>query len=95
MPASPRTDSPQPGGREIIEGLRESVDEFQKSVPGASPQDVMNVVLMTQYFDTLKELGATSQTTTILLPHSPGPVTGLAGQIRDALITAGEVHPRQ
>ena len=38
----------------IVEGLRESVDEFQRSVPGATAQDVMNLVLMTQYFDTLK-----------------------------------------
>jgi hypothetical protein len=33
----------------IVDGLRESVDEFQKSIPGASPQDVMQLVLMTQY----------------------------------------------
>src|SRR4051812_36128635 len=37
----------------IVEGLRESVDTFQRSVPGATAQDVMNLVLMTQYFDKL------------------------------------------
>lgn len=77
--------------RAIIDGLRESVDEFQRSIPGASPQDVMNVVLMTQYFDMLKELGATSQNNTILVPHSPGAVTDLAGQIRDSMMAAGQV----
>ncbi len=77
--------------RAIIDGLRESVDEFQKSVPGASPQDVMNIVLMTQYFDTLKELGATSQNNTILVPHSPSTVTDLAGQIRDSMMAANQV----
>ncbi|MFO0954712.1 MAG: SPFH domain-containing protein [Isosphaeraceae bacterium] len=56
----------------IVDGLRESVDEFQRSVPGTSAQDVMNLVLMTQYFDTLKELGQASRTNTILIPHSPG-----------------------
>lgn len=75
--------------RAIIDGLRESVDEFQKSVPGASPQDVMNVVLMTQYFDMLKELGATSHNNTILVPHSPGTVTDLAGQIRESMMVTG------
>jgi regulator of protease activity HflC (stomatin/prohibitin superfamily) len=74
--------------RAIVEGLRESVDEFQKSVPGATPQDVMNLVLMTQYFDTLKELGAASRTNTILIPHSPGALTDLAAQMRTALMTA-------
>src|SRR5262245_4394516 len=58
--------------RAIVDGLRESVDDFQKAVPGATPQDVMNLVLMTQYFDTLKEIGQASATNTILIPHSPG-----------------------
>lgn len=77
--------------RAIIDGLRESVDEFQKSIPGASPQDVMNVVLMTQYFDMLKELGAASQNNTIMVPHSPGTVSELGSQIRDSMITANQV----
>ncbi len=47
--------------RAIVDGLRESVDGFQKSVAGATAQDVMSLVLMTQYFDTLKEIGASAQ----------------------------------
>jgi regulator of protease activity HflC (stomatin/prohibitin superfamily) len=74
--------------RAIVDGLRESVDEFQRSVPGASAQDVMNLVLMTQYFDTLKEIGASSVTNTILIPHSPGSLTDLTSQMRTAMITA-------
>jgi regulator of protease activity HflC (stomatin/prohibitin superfamily) len=74
--------------RAIVDGLRESVDEFQKSVPGTSAQDVMNLVLMTQYFDTLKEIGATSATNTILIPHSPGNLTDLSTQLRNAMMTA-------
>jgi regulator of protease activity HflC (stomatin/prohibitin superfamily) len=88
----------------IVEGLRESVDEFQRSVPGASAQDVMNLVLMTQYFDTLKEIGAASETNTILIPHSPGSLADLSEQMRTAMITAqlvsrpqptGNFHPNQ
>lgn len=74
--------------RAIVEGLRESVDEFQKSVPGTSAQDVMNLVLMTQYFDTLKEIGATSRSNTILIPHTPGNLNELSTQMRDAMISA-------
>jgi regulator of protease activity HflC (stomatin/prohibitin superfamily) len=77
--------------RAIVEGLRESVDEFQRTVPGASAQDVMNLVLMTQYFDTLKEIGASSQTNTILIPHSPGNLSDLTHQMRNAMITADAV----
>jgi regulator of protease activity HflC (stomatin/prohibitin superfamily) len=82
--------------RAIVDGLRESVDEFQRSVPGTSAQDVMSLVLMTQYFDTLKEIGASSATNTILIPHSPGNLTELSTQIRNAMMTAELVtkdHP--
>jgi regulator of protease activity HflC (stomatin/prohibitin superfamily) len=74
--------------RAIVDGLRESVDDFQKAVPGATPQDVMSLVLMTQYFDTLKELGLASHTNTIMLPHSPGALSDLASQMRVAMISA-------
>jgi regulator of protease activity HflC (stomatin/prohibitin superfamily) len=74
----------------IVDGLRESVDDFQRSVPGATAHDVMNLVLMTQYFDTLKEVGASSRTNTLFIPHSPGHLGELAGQMRDVLLTAGE-----
>jgi regulator of protease activity HflC (stomatin/prohibitin superfamily) len=77
--------------RAIVDGLRESVDEFQKSVPGATAQDVMNLVLMTQYFDTLKEIGASSVSNTILIPHSPGSLSDLTSQMRTAMITAEAV----
>ena len=79
--------------RAIVEGLRESVDEFQKTVHGTSAQDVMNLILMTQYFDTLKDLGHSSKTNTILIPHSPGALGDLAAQLRDSIITANEVKP--
>jgi len=75
----------------IVEGLRESVDTFQKSVPGATAHDVMSLVLMTQYFDTLKEIGMTARTNTILIPHSPGHMTDLTEQIRTAMMTAEQV----
>jgi len=77
--------------RAIVDGLRESVDDFQKSVPGATPQDVMNLVLMTQYFDTLKEIGQASHMNTILLPHSPGHLADLTSQMRNAMISAEQV----
>jgi regulator of protease activity HflC (stomatin/prohibitin superfamily) len=77
--------------RAIIDGLRTSVDQFQKSVSGVSAADVMSLVLMTQYFDTLKEMGATSKSNTILIPHSPGYVNDLSEQLRNAIITGNQV----
>ena len=76
----------------IVEGLRDSVDEFRRSVPGTTAKDVMNLVLMTQYFDTLKDIGASSRTNTILIPHSPGNLTSLSEQLRNAMIEANQTN---
>lgn len=75
----------------IINGLRESVDNFQKAVPDVSPAEVMSLLLMTQYFDTLKEIGASDKSSTILLPHSPGYMHDLSEQLRNAIITGNQI----
>jgi len=75
----------------IVEGLRDSVGEFQKSIPGTSANDVMNLVLVTQYFDTLKDIGASASTNTILIPHSPSGMSDFSDQFRNAFITANQV----
>ena len=74
--------------RHLVDGLRESVGQFRESVPGATAQDVMSLVLMTQYFDTLKEIGASSRSNAILIPHSPGTLGDITSQIRNAMIVA-------
>ncbi len=74
--------------RAIVEGLRESVNQFKESVEGATSQDVMNLVMLTQYLDTLKEIGASSRTNVLLIPHGPAALTDLSSQMREAMITA-------
>jgi len=76
----------------IIDGLKESVENFSSSINGTNAQDVMNLVLMTQYFDTLKEIGLSGKSNTILIPHSPGGMGDISDQMRDAIITANEVN---
>ncbi len=75
--------------RAIIDGLKESVEDFQTTIKGSTSQEIMNLVLMTQYFDTLKEIGQNSNT--ILIPHSPGGITDISSEIRNAMIQANEV----
>ncbi len=75
----------------IVAGLRDSVDEFRKSVPGTTAKDVMNLVLMTQYFDMLKEIGASSRSNAILIPHSPGHLASLTEQMRNAMMEADQI----
>jgi regulator of protease activity HflC (stomatin/prohibitin superfamily) len=71
----------------IVDGLCESVDGFQKTISGISAADIMNLVLMTQYFDTLKEIGASDKSSTILLPHSPMGFKDIAAQMQESIIT--------
>ena len=73
----------------IIEGLRVSVKDFQEAVEGTRAQDVMSLVMLTQYLDTLKEMGNNSKV--IMLPHSPGGLADLQEQIRNAIISGNEV----
>ena len=46
----------------------------------------MALVMMTQYFDALRAIGANSNT--IMMPHSPSAVQDLHQQLRNA-VTAG------
>ena len=78
----------------IISGLKDSVEDFAKTVPGSTPQDVMQLVLMTQYFDTLKDIAANDHSNTILIPHTPNTLTDLFSQIRNAVITGNELTAR-
>ena len=75
----------------IIDGLKDSLSEFQNEVPGTNTQDVMGLILMAQYFDTLKELGTTGKSNTILIPHSPSSLHELYNQIRSAIISGNQV----
>src|SRR5450631_1586976 len=72
----------------IIEGLRGSIEQFQKVVDGASSRDVMQLVLVTQYFDTLKSIGENDKSNTLFLSHSPGAVKEVSDQILDAMLVA-------
>ncbi len=75
----------------IIDGLRESVELFKAGVEGASAKDVMVLVLLTQYFDTLKDIGASAHSNTILMPHSPGALGEYFDQIRNAVVLGDAV----
>jgi len=79
--------------RAIVDGLKESVLEFSESVPGSSPKDVMQLVMMTQYFDTMKDIAAVSQTKTIFVPYSPNAVNDISNQISSGIMQGNEVVP--
>jgi regulator of protease activity HflC (stomatin/prohibitin superfamily) len=65
----------------IIDGLRSSIEHFREAVPGATAEDVMALVLLTQYFDTLKDVGTRAGTNTLFLPSNPGAASDFLTQI--------------
>ncbi len=66
---------------EIVRGFKESVEDFQKALQEVDPQEIMQFVLMTQYFDTLTAIGANENNNTVLVPHSPGGMKDFQQQI--------------
>jgi regulator of protease activity HflC (stomatin/prohibitin superfamily) len=73
----------------IIDGLRSSIEHFRESVPGATAEDVMALVMLTQYFDTLKEVGTRAGTNTLFLPSNPGAANDYLTQILAGLRGGG------
>ena len=72
----------------IIEGLQGSIEEFQKVVGGTSTSEVMQLVLVTQYFDTLKSIGESDRTNTLFLSHAPGAAKDISDQILQSMLVA-------
>ena len=74
--------------RAIIEGLSTSIEGFQKALGDTTAKDVMQLVLVTQYFDTLKSIGESDKTNTLFLSHTPGAVKDIGDQIMQSMIAA-------
>jgi regulator of protease activity HflC (stomatin/prohibitin superfamily) len=72
----------------IIEGLQTSIEQFQRVVGGTSSQEVMQLVLVTQYFDTLKSIGENDKTSTLFLAHTPSAVKEVSDQILESMLVA-------
>lgn len=68
--------------QEIVNGLKGSVDEFTDKVAGVSPRDVLELVLVTQYFDMLKDIGEAGKANVIFTPGGEGS----AAQLRDSIL---------
>ena len=73
----------------IIDGLKNSVEIFSKSA-GIDPKEVLSLILTTQYFDTLKEIGGKDGTKVIFLPQSPVGAHDVESLIRNAIISSQE-----
>ncbi|KAL0317707.1 UNVERIFIED_CONTAM: Hypersensitive-induced response protein 4 [Sesamum angustifolium] len=76
----------------ITDGLRENILNFSHKVEGTSAKEVMDLIMITQYFDTIKDLGNGSKNTTVFIPHGPGHVRDIGEQIRNGLMEGSSAH---
>ncbi len=75
----------------IIEGLSQSLEEMHKQIPTMHVEKATEMILMIQYFDMLRELGSSSKTNTIFVPHSPSNANAIADQIRETMFSSSKI----
>eukprot|EP00927_Polykrikos_kofoidii_P085125 TRINITY_DN916_c0_g1_i10.p1 TRINITY_DN916_c0_g1~~TRINITY_DN916_c0_g1_i10.p1 ORF type:complete len:321 (+),score=65.63 TRINITY_DN916_c0_g1_i10:65-1027(+) len=78
----------------IVDGLRSTITNGANET--LTTQKISELLLITQYFETLKEVGANSKSNAIFIPHSPADgLTDIAAQIRNGVLTARASAPQQ
>lgn len=65
----------------IVNGLRESVMHFKETVDEVTSKDVLSMMMMTQYFDAMRDIGTNAKGSSIFVPHTPGAVADVQNQI--------------
>ncbi len=73
----------------IAKGIKESLDMF-RDYPDFDPNHVMQTLLLTQHFDTMKSMGKTAGSKVIFMPSSPDAVGHLMSQIQTAITGGAE-----
>jgi len=66
----------------IVDGLRSSIVNFADEVKGSSTKEVMDLLLLTQYFDMVRDVGSESHCKTTFVPTS----RGFADDMRNSLL---------
>lgn len=66
---------------------------FERDVSDITSRDVIEMMMITQYFDMLKDIGVSNRNSTVFLPHSPANVADVAGQIRAGFMQVCRQQP--
>jgi len=75
----------------IANGLKDSVEEVKGAMEeGVTGREVMNMLFMTQHYDTISRL-AEEGVNTIFMPYSPSTVGDLQTQIQSSLLSADAI----
>jgi regulator of protease activity HflC (stomatin/prohibitin superfamily) len=61
----------------ITDGLSKSLEEMQKHCNEMNVEKIIEMILLIQYFDTLKDIGGHSKSNVVFVPHSPDAINNL------------------
>jgi regulator of protease activity HflC (stomatin/prohibitin superfamily) len=73
----------------IIKGFADSVEDFSNTLSGVSPIEIMQFVLLTQHYDTIKDIG--EKNSAIIVPYSPGNLQNLQQQLMEGNLMADKI----
>jgi len=68
----------------IVDGLRTSIVDFNDGVAGTTPKDIMDLLLLTQYFDMIRDVGQAGHCKTTFVPCAKSS----SDEMRNALLVA-------
>lgn len=74
----------------IIKGFADSVEDFSNTLNDVSPIEIMQFVLLTQHYDTIKDIG--EKNSSIIVPYSPGTLQNLQQQLMEGNMMADEIN---
>lgn len=78
----------------IVQGLRDSIQAGTNEQ--LTSEKISELLLISQYFETLKEIGANSKASAVFINQSPGSaIADIAGQIRNGLLQGEAASPGQ
>jgi len=78
----------------IVDGLKESVVQFNEGVLGTTPADIMQLMMVTQYTDMLKDVGGTAHST-VFVPNGASAVGDVQSQMRQGFMEANVMAQAQ
>ena len=68
--------------------MRKEGAAFAARIATLTPISGSQLVLVTQYFDTLRSIGESNKTNTLFLSHNPGAVKEISDQILESMLVA-------
>ena len=74
----------------IVKGLSVSVDSLRGAMPSADPQTLMNLVLINQYFDAMRDIAHGDKAKVIFVPSGAGAYRDVSDQLFQSFVNASE-----